>query len=413
MPFDVKKFVADYINRKYNRPCITVMDGCCRKCLKGTASGYCVKKRPIEGLMNEGIIDPYQIASAFHNGSVHYAPYFKEMVINMNSEEKPCKYPGTCELKCVLCHSLIVNRDDIELDIWPGFKVHKACTSPCLYPGCMKRLPTLPAYLSLQRSTLMCDLHKDTNTFQKLSMSVSSTLHEYKESITKNPQIFISVKQPRPPQLSSVSRIAQSEQPAKKTFTFKKPPGKAKADKFDERGKSKSILGFFKTPGAEAAAKKRITVQEQSQQTNKSSNEENAPRRFIKKKETGEIFGYWKGNSAYHIETDEILFTRTDTFNETSRPVKFDFVPPISINESKLDSKLSFNSMNVEVVAPMHPTVSSCVESKEPERSEISHVQRNIDEGTNSIHEQLQNMSMECMSVSSDEEKLDEGGPSP
>ncbi len=80
------------------------MEGCCRKCLRGTPSGYNLQKNFIKH------------------------PYLRDSVINMKSEEKPCKYPGNCDLKCVLCFSLIINSDDVELDIWPGFKVHKACT---------------------------------------------------------------------------------------------------------------------------------------------------------------------------------------------------------------------------------------------------------------------------------------------
>ncbi len=280
--------------------------------------------------MNEGIIDPYQIASAFHNGSVHYAPYFKEMVINMQSEEMPCKYPGTCDLKCVLCHSLIVNRDDIELKRWPGFKVHKACSSPCLYPGCPERLPTLPAYLSLQRSTLMCETHKDSNAFQKLSISVSTDIQERRESMLKKPPLYPTPAPTRLPQPLHVQRNVQPEPSVKKTYSFKKPLGKAKADKFNERGRSVSILNFFKTPRAEAAiARKAAQDQEKAL---KASKQDDAPRRFIKNKETGEVFGYWKGNHAYHIETDEILFSSNDASKGMERLGKLDFSPPVSLH---------------------------------------------------------------------------------
>jgi hypothetical protein len=334
MPFDVSSFVGDYLTRKYNRPCITVMEGCCRKCLRGTPAGYNLKKKSIKDLMDEGEIDPYQIASAFHIGSAYQAPYFKDSVISMKSEPKPCKYPGNCELKCILCFSLIVNSDDVELDIWPGFRVHKACTSLCLFPCCQKRLPTLPAYLSLQRSTLMCDLHKDSNAFHKLSISTATAVQKSKEAaMLKKPvnPILKPARQLQPSDLSQPSGVliitSPTEPAVKKTFSFKKPlgkAGKAKADKFDERGKSKSILKFFHTPRADSA-KERKAVQEEAL---KASKLDDAPRRFLRNKETGEIFAEWRGDSAYHIETNEVLFMRNGSGHGPR--VKFDFTPPIS-----------------------------------------------------------------------------------
>jgi hypothetical protein len=332
MPFDANSFVADYLKQKYHRPCITVMEGCCRRCLRGTPSGYNLQKKSIKQLMNDGVIDPYQIASAFHIGSAFHAPYFKDSVLNMKSEASPCKYPGNCDLKCVLCFSLIVNSDDVELDIWPGFKVHKACTSLCLFPGCQKRLPTLPAYLSLQRSTLMCETHKDSNAFQKLSISTATAVQERREAMSvKKPAHSVSVEcakklhQNRPEQTtsSSVSMVA-SESVVKRTVLFKKPLGKAKADKFNERGKSRSIFNFFQTPRA-AAAKEARAVQDDAL---KGSKLDSAPRRFLRDKETGEIYGEWRGDSAFHIETNELLFTKSSTTH--GLPVKLDFSPPIS-----------------------------------------------------------------------------------
>jgi hypothetical protein len=370
MPFDVNKFVADYINRKYHRPCITVMEGCCRKCLKGSPSGYCVKKKPIEQLMKDGIIDPYQIASAFHNGSVHHAPYFKDIVINMKSEAKPCKYPGNCDLKCVLCHSLIVNSDDIELDIWPGFKVHKACTSPCLYPGCLRRLPTLPAYLSLQRSTLMCEVHKDSNAFHKLSISTATSIQECKESmsrlkpittsiVAKRPPLYPVPKPTRLPQPLPEPRVVSSEPAVKKTHSFKKHLGKAKADKFDERGKSRNILNFFQSPRA-AASKARKAAQEEALKASKRDDAIDTPRRFIKNKETGEVFGYWKGNHAYHIDTDEMLFTRDGNHEchaSHGRPPKLDFSPPVQLLTEETQDTLDAN--DIDANGDQGPTVST------------------------------------------------------
>lgn len=328
MSFDVKAFVADHFKRRYHRPCITVMDGCCRTCLRGTPSGYDLKKKSIKDLMDEGKIDPYQIASAFHIGSTYYPPYFKESVVNMKSVAAPCQYPGNCNLKCVLCFSLIMNSDDVELDIWPGFKVHKSCTSPCQFPCCPKRLPTLPAYLSLQRSTLMCELHQDSNAFNRLSVSTATSIQERKEALKLG--LNSSLKYMKIPELSIPSEpAAKIPSQLKKTHSFKQPAvtSKAKADKFDERGKSKSIFNFFQTPKA-AAAKAKKKIQEEAI---KASKLDDAPRRFIKNKETGEVFGYWNGNNAYHIETNELLFTRDTSTNGVH--TKFDFSPPVSLAE--------------------------------------------------------------------------------
>ena len=339
MSFDVKAFVADHLKRRYHRPCITVMDGCCRICLRGTPSGYDLKKKTIRDLMDEGKIDPYQIANAFHVGSTYYQPYFKEIVVNMKSDAAPCQYPGNCNLKCVLCFSLIMNSDDVELDIWPGFKVHKSCTSPCLFPCCPKRLPTLPAYLSLQRSTLMCELHQDSSAFNRLSVSTATAIQERKEALNS-----IQKQPPCPMKHPELDNVDIPSEPAvktpsqlKTTHSFKKPAAKAKADKFDERGKSKSIFHFFQTPkAAEAKAKKKV-----QEEAIKASKLDDAPRRFIKNRETGEIFGYWKGNDAYHIETNELLFTRDTPMN--CGPTKFDFSPPVRLAEFAAETSVSLN----------------------------------------------------------------------
>lgn len=346
MPFDVNTFVSDYLKQKYSRPCITIMEGCCRKCLRGKPVGYNLKQKSIKDLMDDGEIDPYQIASAFHIGSAYQSPYFKDSIINMKSEAEPCKYPGNCDLKCVLCFSLIVNKDDVELDIWPGFKVHKACTSLCLFPCCQKRLPTLPAYLSLQRSTLMCDMHKDSNAFHKVSISTATAVQERMEAMSKKKVQHHTpkpIKQPQPlpnpeiPNQPSGVLIISSEPAVKKTFSFKRPLGKAKADKFDERGKSKSILKFFETPKAAAAKAKKIA----NEDALKASKTDEAPRRFLRNKETGEIYGEWRGDHAYHIETNELLFTRDKTSHATGRPVKFDFTPPIILRDPDISTGMN------------------------------------------------------------------------
>ena len=54
------------------------------------------------------------------------------------------------------------------------------------------------------------------------------------------------------------------------------------------------------------------------------------PRRFIRNKETGEVFGYWKGNQAFHIETDEPLFPYEPKPINTN--VKFDYTPPYCLS---------------------------------------------------------------------------------
>lgn len=316
---DVKLFVSDCVGKKYHRPCITITEGCCRKCLKGTPTGHNLKKKSIKQLMDEGIIDPYQLASAFHFGSAYQAPYFKDSILNLQSEANPCKRPGNCNLTCVLCSSLIMNSDEVELSIWPGFKVHKACTGLCLHPCCKERLPTLPAYLS-QRSTLMCERHQDSNAFQRLTIrplvppSISRPLVP--------PSRPISLKPPPEP------RVVPPEPPIKKTHCFKKQP-KAKAEKFDERGKSVNILSFFG-----GATNKALPTDVKVQQAAlAASKREDAPRRFIRRKDTGEIFGYWKNDQAFSTEDDQPLNFKSD-FNRVpySSNIKFDFTPPVTLS---------------------------------------------------------------------------------
>jgi hypothetical protein len=56
-------------------------------------------------------------------------------------------------------------------------------------------------------------------------------------------------------------------------------------------------------------------------------------RRFIRNKETGDVFGYWKGNTAYHIETDELLFSNESKLSKLSNPnTKFHYTPPICLS---------------------------------------------------------------------------------
>jgi hypothetical protein len=323
------KFVSDCLEKKYKRPTITVMEGCCRKCHRGTPAVLNLKKNPINSLLEEGIIDPYQTINAFHLGSAYETPYFKNPVMNMNSKEIPCKYPGNCNLTCVICSSLIVNSDDVELDIWPGFKVHKACTALCLHPCCRKRLPTIPAYASPQRSSLMCDLHKDSNAFQKLSISALAPTSSTKAETVRKP-IY---PPPRPislpqPQADPKKKTVAFDIPVKRTFSFKNIPKhqpKAKADKFDEKGRSVDILSFFSPPGQSRVAQAKI-----QEAALKASKREDAPRRFIRNKETGMIFGYWMGDQAYRIDTDppELLFTESKA--QYSSNIKFDFTPPVS-----------------------------------------------------------------------------------
>lgn len=308
--FDVKDIVCGTLARKYHRTSITAMEGCCRKCHRGTPAIYNLKKKSIPELMDEGVIDPYQTASAFHIGSAYQAPYFKNTVINMKSEEAPCKYPGNCNLTCVLCFSLIMNSDGVELDIFSGFQVHKACTTLCLHPCCRRRLPTLPAYLSPQRSPLMCDLHKKSNAFQKLLITIP-----VKKPICPPPRP-ISLPLPEPKYVPVA--------PVKKTFSFKKQP-KAKADKFERRDNT-SLLNFFHSPKLIKAADKK--AQEAALAASK---RDDAPRRFIRNKETGEIFGYWKGDQKFRIDNDEPLEFKSTSYEKPyGSNITFDFTPPIS-----------------------------------------------------------------------------------
>jgi hypothetical protein len=267
---EVIEFVSEYLERRYHRPTITVMNGCCRQCLRGEPSGYDLKKKSIKELMIEGEIEPHQIASAFYTGSAYHAPYFKEMVINVKSEEIPCKYPGNCNLTCIICRSLITKGDEVELDIWPGFKAHKSCTARCQYPCCPNFIPTLPAYLSTR--TLLCKSHAP----EKIEPEIA-------------------VIEPKPSKTETFT-------PRK---TFKKPI-LAKADKFDEKGKSKSILTFLD------ASKKKVEVEKVQV----------VQPRLLKNKTTGKVFGYWKDGTAYHIDTDMPLFQTKEV------STKFDYSPP-------------------------------------------------------------------------------------
>jgi hypothetical protein len=317
MPFSAAQFVTDYLETKYPSEKLAIINGCCRTCLRGTPVVHDLKRTSISTLIKSSTLEPFLTINAIHTGSAYHAAYLKDKIINVRSDPEPCHYPGNCNLTCLTCRSLILNQDGVEVEIWPGFKVHRACASPCLYPGCKTFLPTLPVYLGLQRAALMCEAHKDTDAFRKLSISAAPVSRAGQTMPVKNPPK--QTKQPSPPAPPKLDLTpAKLEQPPRKTFQFKKQQ-LAKADKFQERGKSKNILTFFH---AQASKPDKQTLAAAVKATSTPGEE----RRFLRNKETGEIFGYWKGNQAYHIDTDELLFNRDK--EPQGRPVKLDFTAP-------------------------------------------------------------------------------------
>jgi hypothetical protein len=307
-------FVANYIEDKYEIPHVFITEGCCKRCLRGTPVKYNLKNTSFKELMENGTMEPYQAASSFHDSKFHAASFTND-VINVNSDPKPCKYPRNCEVKCIICTTLVENDEGTEIDTWPGFTVHKKCLGICTTPCCRKLLPVLPVYMSPQRANLKCERHQDK---KESKQPPPKPLKKANPSPTQ--PIYQAPKPTRLPEPLPEPRIVPADPPIKRTFSFKKPPS-AKASKFDERGKSKCILAFFHAP---------ITEQEQIKQAVAKVKQDDPTRRFLKNSKTGEIFGERRGGVAYHLVTGERLFT-SDT---PPCNVKYDFTPPKTLTSS-------------------------------------------------------------------------------
>lgn len=345
MPVDPNTFVADYLESKFNYPNIFITEGCCKRCLRGTKVEYNLEDTSFRELFESGKMEPHQAASSFSCSKFHAAGFTKE-VINVNSAPKPCKYPRNCELTCIVCRTFIEGEEGVELpDVWPGFTAHKKCLSPCTTPCCRNLLPVLPVFMVPQRFDLKCERHrveapKAVKAVQP-PKPVLKPMEAPKEQPKEQPKVML-FKPPAPtklPQPLPEPRIVPPEPPVKRTFTFKKSP-KAKADKFDERGKSKSILNFLQAPNIPNSFNSPTNPTNPNNPTNHRAEEvkrlviqsaqEDPPRRFIRNKQTGEIFGEWRGNCAYKVGTDTILFTR----EPEPTNYKFDFTPPKTLTSS-------------------------------------------------------------------------------
>ena len=357
MLYDPNKYMAAYLEHHYKGPSVQIVQGCCRKCLKhGKPSIFNLSTHPWSSLLGE-TIDPYQSAGVFHPGSQFSRSHFKKPLLNLKAPELPCKYPGTCELTCLLCNRYIVDGPGIELAQWPGFKVHVQCTSRCQHPNCQARLPDFPAYINYERSMLVCEEHQLTKGFQRMALGaympplVSQCKPEVKSPadmkktprpvslsrpVSPSKQVSPSkaaavpptkefVKTPvksalRPADPASkppIPRKTDAEPAVKKTVQFKtpkKPLGKARADKFNG-DKSQCITDFFKNPSAPVS----LTPPPEDDQ----------PRRFIRNKQ-GEIYAYWKGEFAHCLKTDAVLFK--SNFSGKGKVggarYKLDFTPP-------------------------------------------------------------------------------------
>ena len=323
---NVKNFVSDYLESRYAFPHVFITEGCCKRCLRGTPVKYNLEDTTFKELMDNGKIEAHQAACCFSCSKFRPGSFANEL-INVSSIPKPCKYPRNCHLTCIICRALVEGEEGAELpDVWPGFTAHKQCLGRCTQPCCGKLLPVLPIYMYPQRSDLKCDAHKDKRKTPVLK------LHTPREPPK---MIYQAPKPTRLPPPPPEPRIVPPEPVVKKTLTFKRPATKAKADKFDEKGKSRNILAFFHAP-----TKQGETVEEIAQAVMQSA-EEDPPRRFIRNSKTQEIFGYWQGDCAYHIETGEPLpnFNKKPYSAYTAPNVKLDFTPPITLTSSIEEEK--------------------------------------------------------------------------
>jgi hypothetical protein len=320
--YDPKKYIAGFLSQHYKGPSVQILEGSCRKCLKhGQPVIYKLATHPWKTLLEQDIVDPYQVASVFFPGSQFHTAHFKKPVLNLKAQALPCKYPATCEQTCLICNGFI-DGPGIEMVEWPGFKVHAQCTTRCQSINCPVRLPDFPAFINYQRSQFMCEEHQGCNQLAKgfqcmsigaiiqpLASQAKSKIAEYKQP---KPVSLSPNKKPPPPAPTKPAPTNPTPTKPTKTVHFKKP-GKAKADKFDG-DKSQSIKSFFRSP-AKVFKPNEVKVE---------------PRRFIRNK-FGTVFAYWKGQSAHCIETDKELFKANFPSAGSvgyGPKMKLDFTPP-------------------------------------------------------------------------------------
>ena len=345
--YDPKKYMASFLIHHYKGRSIQILHGCCRKCLKhGQPVIHDLQNQPWSSLF-DGIIDPYQTASVFFPGSQFHMAHFKKPILDLSAQELPCKYPATCEQTCLMCNKYI-DGPGIELKDWPGFKVHAQCTTRCQYTACQKRLPDFPAYINYQRSQFLCEEHQLTKGFQCMSIGgappkppttpvraftpklLSQAAKEVKENVESPKPKPILVRSSPSATTTTTTTTTTTKAPStpeemkkrpdtptiKKTVTFKKHPGRARADKFNG-DRSKSITDFFAAPKP-SIIKQLLPMPEE-------------PRRFIRDKQ-GVIYAYWKGDVAHCMKTDKVLFQRdfqrSNFSNKRIYAPKLDFTPP-------------------------------------------------------------------------------------
>ena len=344
--YDPKKYIATFLAQHYKGHSVQIVQGCCRKCLKHGQPIICnLSTHPWSRLLSDGTIDPYQTAGVFYPGSQFHNAHFKKPLLDLKAPELPCKYPGTCELTCLLCNNYI-DGPGIELKDWPGFKVHAQCTTKCQSLGCHRRLPDFPAYISYQRSHFMCEEHQLAKGMQGLSLgAITPTLvSQARKEVKEHPTAPKPVPLPAPksalksPALQTPEKRPEMQNPpVKKTVQFKQPTRRAKADKYDG-DRSKCIKDFFRSP---AQAIKELIPQPDA-----------APRRFIRNKQ-GVIYAYWKGDCAHCIDTDTMLFrSNSASGRRVSAPrCKLDFSPPERITPEAMTTKTT--------TKPTHPTTAA------------------------------------------------------
>ena len=325
--YDPKKYISSFLERHYKGHSVQIVHGCCRKCLKhGQPVIYNLATHPWSRLL-DGTIDPYQTAAVFYPGSQFHNAHFKKPILNLTAPALPCKYPGMCELTCLLCNKYI-DGPGVELKDWPGFTVHAQCTVKCQAVGCPVRLPDFPAYISYQRSRFVCEEHQLSKSLQSMSLGcpsaftptlVSQARKEVKEP-SKTPKP-VPLPVPRTPPRQEERRPDTPQ--VTKTVQFKartpmKHPGRAKADRFDG-DRSKCIKDFFRSPNLSAKQAAHLPPVQEDQ-----------PRRFIRNKQ-GVIYAYWKGECAHCIDTDAVLFKANRASGkggDYGPKCKLDFTPP-------------------------------------------------------------------------------------
>jgi hypothetical protein len=376
----LQSLAANYM-KAYKGRTINVYSGYCPVCLF-------TRERKLHSvdwpkLFEEGTVQPTQVLNAFDAGdsgvtsaagapsssSSFRRPYFARNIINLNLPGPPCQRVS-CDPICWICGGLLDSETQtiVHADSFPLLNVHKTCCMQCQHPGCSRYIETVKRYILPKNTTRLCSEHRggeSKRAFQPRPLPEDARIEEPEPRIPHPPVPHpADVKRP----LQRVVLVAAAGEDPTGTTTEgspkKKPPVPAttttgrtvaaastlvknRLQRFSAECKSYAISGFFQAPAgqqmekqgpekkktAPTAAPPRVATpmppapssSVSRRQAGGSGGEDN--RRFLRNKDTGEIYAYMKDNQWLRCDNNEPLFV-TDPPSPPCKRKKFDFSPP-------------------------------------------------------------------------------------